>query len=164
MKSLSFRSHSLNGRGRWQGRASSWAAARIRNELCRSGIAVPREPRAGLGGSGRAQPWAGNDRPALQPRPACRSAQAGQPHLPPHCGAPGWHGARSARASRCRGALRPPLAVNRFVALPTPRWAVLASALFPPLHSASLPSLHPWQKCSVRVQLQPERSILLGWC
>lgn len=66
------------------------------------------------------QPWAGNDRPALQPHPACRSARAGQPHLPPHCGAPGWHGAVRVRASRWLGALGPPLAVNGFVALPAP--------------------------------------------
>lgn len=103
LKSVSFRNQSLNGRRGCQGRASSWAAARTRSGLCRGGIAVPGEPWAGLGGSGRAQSGAGNDRPALQPHPACRSARAGDPHLPPHCGAPGWPGARSARASRGRG-------------------------------------------------------------
>lgn len=163
MKSLSFRSHSLNGRRGWQGRASSRAAARTRNRLCGSGIAVPGELWAGLGGSGRAQPG----RATIGP-PFCPTRPAAVPALdsltcPPHCGAPGWHDARSARASLCSGALRPPLAVSGFVALPIPRWAALASALFrPPRH----PSLHfiPGRSPGVRVQLQPERSILLGWC
>lgn len=100
-------------------------------------IAVPGKPWAGLGGSRRAQSWAGNDRPALQPHPACRSARAGQPHLPPHCGAPGWHRARSA------GALRPPLAVSVFCCAPTPPHPLVGSSSLcliprPPRH----PSLH----------------------
>lgn len=166
LKSLSFRNHSWKGRRGWQGRASSWAAARTRSRLFRGRIAVPGEPGRGWEGPGgrslgRATigPPFSPTRPAAVPAPGSRTCpRTAAPPAGPELALPELHAV---------GGLAPTFGCERLCCSPSPHLspggAALASALFRP-HSASFPSLHPWQRSPGPGTRQPERSILSGWC